>query len=60
MASAASSYMTPVGFVTNLMVYGPGGYRFTDYFRLGIPLTLLVATLCAIIAPMAFPFQGHL
>lgn len=56
MATAASSFMTPVGFVTNLMVYGPGGYRFTDYLRLGVPLTLLVATLCALLAPMAFPF----
>ncbi len=58
MATAASSFMTPVGFVTNLMVYGPGGYRFTDYLRLGIPLTLLVACLCAVITPMFFPFQG--
>ncbi|MBK7403219.1 MAG: SLC13 family permease [Phycisphaerales bacterium] len=56
MATAASSYMTPVGFVTNLMVYGPGGYRFTDYLRLGVPLTLMVAALCALLAPAAFPF----
>jgi di/tricarboxylate transporter len=58
MATAASSYMTPVGFVTNLMVYGPGGYRFTDYLRLGVPLTLLVAALCALLCPLAFPFEG--
>jgi len=58
MATAASSYMTPVGFVTNLMVCGPGGYRFTDYLRLGVPLTLLVAALCALLAPLAFPFDG--
>ena len=57
MATAAGSFMTPVGFVTNLMVYGPGGYRFTDYLRLGVPLTLLVAGLCAWLAPMAFPFH---
>jgi di/tricarboxylate transporter len=59
MATAASSYMTPVGFVTNLMVYGPGGYRFTDYLRLGVPLTVMVAALCALLAPMAFPFEGQ-
>jgi di/tricarboxylate transporter len=58
MATAAGSYMTPVGFVTNLMVYGPGGYRFTDYLRLGVPLTLMVAVLCAVLAPMAFPFHA--
>lgn len=56
-ATAAGNYLTPVGCVINLMVYGPGGYRFTDYLRLGVPLTLLVAGLCAWIAPMAFPFQ---
>lgn len=56
MASAAGSFMTPVGFVTNLMVYGPGGYRFTDYLRLGVPLTLMVAVLSAWLAPVFFPF----
>ena len=57
MATAAGSFMTPVGFVTNLMVYGPGGYRFTDYLRLGVPLTLMVAVLCAWVAPAFFPFH---
>jgi di/tricarboxylate transporter len=51
MATAAGSFMT------HLMVYGPGGYRFTDYLRLGVPLTLMVAALCAWIAPLAFPFH---
>jgi len=57
MATAACSFMTPVGFVTNLMVYGPGGYRFTDYLRLGVPLSLMVAALCALVAPAVFPFH---
>lgn len=57
MVAAACSFMTPVGFVTNLMVYGPGGYRFTDYLRLGIPLTLLVAAIATLIAPLAWPFN---
>lgn len=57
MVMAACSFMTPIGFVTNLMVAGPGGYRFSDYLRLGIPLTLIVATLATLIAPAAFPFH---
>ncbi len=56
-ATAAGNYLTPVGCVINLMVYGPGGYRFTDYLRLGLPLTLMVAGLSAWLAPLAFPFH---
>ncbi len=39
--ASAANFMTPVGFQTNLMVYGPGGYTFTDFFRVGAPLTFL-------------------
>ena len=51
------TFLTPVGYQTNLMVYGPGGYRFLDFTRIGAPLTILLAALGALICPLAFPFR---
>ena len=60
MAAAGCNFMTPVTYQTNLMVYGPGGYTFMDFPKLGLPLTILVAILATLIAPQVFPFVPSL
>lgn len=54
--AASCGFATPIGYQTNLMVYGPGGYRFADFLRFGIPLNLLVGMVTVAVAPLAFPF----
>jgi di/tricarboxylate transporter len=56
MMAASASFSTPIGYQCNLMVYGPGGYRFTDYFRVGIPLNLLMAAVTLAIVPRVWGF----
>jgi di/tricarboxylate transporter len=53
---ASASFLTPIGYQTNTMVYGPGGYRFGDYARLGLPLTLLVVVLVVWLVPYYWGF----
>ena len=56
--AASAGFATPLGYQTHLMVYGAGGYRFSDYVRIGIPLDLLAMTATILLAPLVFPF-GH-
>lgn len=51
------SFLSPVAYQTNLMVYGPGGYRFLDFPRIGAPLTLMLAVMGALLCPWVFPFH---
>lgn len=53
--AASASFLTPIGYQTNMMVYGPGGYRFTDFIRLGWPLTLLVLVAIVALSPLMWP-----
>ena len=53
--AATASFLTPIGYQTNMMVYGPGGYRFTDYLRLGIPLTAAVIAVILVGVPIFWP-----
>jgi di/tricarboxylate transporter len=52
---ASLSFLTPIGYQTNLMVYGLGGYRFGDFSRLGAPINVVVLTLAMIVIPIFFP-----
>lgn len=56
MVAASASFITPLGYQTNLMVYGPGRYRFTDYVRVGAPLAVLVGVSALAIIPLVWRF----
>jgi di/tricarboxylate transporter len=53
--AASVDFLTPIGYQTNTMVYGPGGYRFSDYARLGAPITVTVVLTLVILVPFVWP-----
>jgi len=56
MVAASASFATPIGYQTNLMVYNAGGYRFVDFVRIGLPLTLLVGLVTVGLVPLIWTF----
>jgi di/tricarboxylate transporter len=55
MFAASAAFSTPIGYQTNTLVYGPGGYRFTDYLKVGIPLNLILALTASVMIPLLWP-----
>ncbi|MDE3078950.1 MAG: SLC13 family permease [Paracoccaceae bacterium] len=55
MFASSASFATPIGYQTNTLVYGPGGYKFTDYVRFGLPLSLVMAVVVSLCVPIFWP-----
>ena len=55
MFAASAAFSTPIGYQTNTLVYGPGGYRFTDFTRVGLPLNILLALTASFFIPIIWP-----
>jgi di/tricarboxylate transporter len=55
--SASASFLSPVAHPANVLTMGPGGYRFRDYVRVGLPLTLVILAVVLLVLPLAWPLQ---
>ena len=55
---ASSAYALPTGYQTHMIVYGPGGYKFTDFFKSGIIMNLLIWVIASLLIPWLWPLTG--
>jgi di/tricarboxylate transporter len=55
---AACDFLTPIGHQCNTLVMGPGGYRFDDYWRLGLPLSVIVVVIGTLLIPLVWPLRA--
>ena len=51
---ASCAFLTPIAYQTNLLIFGPGGYKFTDFGRLGLPLTLILTVIATALLPVMY------
>jgi len=55
MVAASASFATPIGYQTNTLVYGPGGYAFTDFMKIGVPLNIIIGVVASALIPFFWP-----
>ena len=56
--AASASFATPIGYQTNTIVYGPGGYKYTDYIKVGLPINIIYLIGTAILVPLIWPLAA--